>query len=80
MILALVLAPTAHRNAMQAENNTEAQVSYTRAIDKVQVKTRTRIADKPRIVGLECQCRVGTLHPEISRPGCVSEGRSTQAP
>jgi hypothetical protein len=63
MNVAIVVSSQRHENAMTAENNSTSQISYNARTDKVQVKTRMRIDGRLKLIGLECQARVRTLHP-----------------
>jgi hypothetical protein len=65
MTLAIVVSSQVHENAMQVDNNAVTVTSYTWNSDKIQVKTHVRRDGRLAVVGLECKCRIGTLHPEI---------------
>jgi len=62
MSMGVIVSPKKYDNAITAENSAVAQISYTAATDKVQVKTKTRVNGTAYVVGLECQARVGTFH------------------
>jgi hypothetical protein len=63
MNLAIVISSQRHENAMLVDNNSTSQVSYNSHTDKIQVKSRIRIDGRLKLIGLECQARVKTLHP-----------------
>jgi len=65
MNVAIVVARHRYTDAMTVMHNSTSQVSYNADTDKVQVKTKVRINQRVMIVGLECQARVRTLHPEL---------------
>lgn len=53
--IAVVVAKARVRNAINAENNASAQVTFADEEQKFQVKTYTRIDGRLLIVGLECE-------------------------
>ena len=80
MILAILVTPVPTDIAVGVEGNAEAQMSYAWESDKIQIKTTAQIDSRPWLVGLECQVRIGTLHPEIVGPEGIFEDRSQGPP
>lgn len=54
MLLGIVVADKAQENALVAQNNVVAEVTYNEFTDAVRVKTNVQIKGRPFLVGLQC--------------------------
>jgi hypothetical protein len=57
MNVSLVISSEKPQDARTAENSVTSQISYTSDTDKIQLKTKTKIDGRMKVIGIECQAR-----------------------
>jgi hypothetical protein len=56
MLIGIAVSKKAQSNAIEAQNNAVAEITYSEHTDTVRVETRAQVQRRQYVVGLECRC------------------------